>query len=64
MANAKELHPNNQKLADLVAEHGLDKVIEATAYKASTLIQYTKGNCGVIPDARLNIAVKVLNADK
>lgn len=64
MANAKELHPNNQKLADLVAEYGIEKVMAATGYKLSTLAVYMKGHCGVIPDARLNIAVMVLNSNK
>lgn len=64
MANAKELHPNNQKLADLIDEHGLEKVMAATGYKISTLVQYMKGHCGVIPDTRLNIAIVVLNSNK
>ena len=64
MASNKELHPNNQKLAELIEEFGFEKVMAATGYKISTLAVYMKGHCGVIPDSRLNIAIVVLNSNK
>lgn len=60
MAKVKHLHPNNKTLAELIAKHGLDAVVEATAYKHSTLLMYSNGHCGVIPSPRLSIALKLL----
>ncbi len=60
MAKDKKLHPNTDRLKSLIAEHGVDKVLEATGYKLGTLNQYITTVGKVIPTNRLEIAVKLL----
>lgn len=56
----KHIHPNNETLAELVKTHGIEAVVEATAYKVSTIMLYSQGHCGVIPTPRLKNAIKLL----
>nr|UVX62866.1 MAG: hypothetical protein [Bacteriophage sp.] len=60
MAKDKKLHPNTQRLQSLIAEYGVDAVLEATGYTLSTLTLYSRQGGTVIPTVRLEIAIKVL----
>lgn len=61
MPKNKKVHINTKRLQSLIAEHGIDKVLEATGYKLGTLNQYSRDGGTVIPTVRLEIATKLLS---
>ncbi len=62
MHDLNRIHPNITELKGLVEKYGSAAVLEATGYTMGSLLQYTRPNGKVIPDKRLEIARKVLEA--
>ncbi len=61
MPKNKKAHPNTARLQSLIAQYGVDAVLEATGYTLSTLTLYSRNGGTVIPTTRLEIAIKVLS---
>lgn len=62
MGKNKQIHIRTQQLRSLVDEYGTDKVVEATGYTLSSLVQYQRAGGPVIPITKLSIAEKLLKA--